>query len=333
MFYRKGRKEVNLIGGSALRQHTLYLIAPTLFLLSAISTVVPSAAKQLPVVVAADGVLCDLSRTLASNRVQVVCLVPPGANPHSFVLKPSDRRSLDLARLILINGYGLTPTLRKIRDVSTVVPVAERAVPQNQANADPHVWHDPAQAKAMLMVVRNHLQMLVGPNQKQAKELQRRAWAAANVLDDLATWTTDQISTVPRTNRVLVSEHRAFSAFARRYDIREIPLIDDYTTGGMLRPDTLRKITKSVRASGTQVLFAEALPPSKTLSRMSQSSAIPVASAALVADGLAFGRSLIQTATDNVCTFVTAQGGSCDNKGAGVLQQRWATLRMNPAPM
>ena len=286
----------------------------------------PAAATPLPIVVAADGILCDLSRTLAGDQVQVVCLVPAGTDPHSFALKPSDRRSLKLARLILINGYSLTPALRRLRGSSTVVAVAEQAVPYHQASKDPHVWHDPAQAMAMAIVVKNCLQTLLDSKSEQAKELQQRARAATAVLDDLAAWSTEQINTVPNINRVLVSEHRAFSAFARRYGIRELSLVDDYATGGMLRPNSLRKIANSVRASGTQVLFAEALPPSKILRRMSQSSGIPVASTVLFADGLAPGRSLVETATDNVCTFVVAQNGSCDSNGAAALQQRWAAL-------
>jgi len=60
--------------------------------------------------------------------------------------------------------------------------------------------------------------------------------------------------------------------------------------------------------------------------RISRASGIPIAKQALVADGLAPGKSLIQTATANVCTFVDAQGGRCDTKAASQLQQRWAAI-------
>ena len=38
------------------------------------------------------------------------------------------------------------------------------------------------------------------------------------------------------------------------------------------------------------------------------------------------GKALVQTATSNVCIFVNAQGGRCDQEAASQLQQRWAAI-------
>ena len=54
------------------------------------AAVVPAHAAQ-PVVVAVDGTLCDLTKTLAAGAASVTCLIPPGGDPHSYRLKPSDR--------------------------------------------------------------------------------------------------------------------------------------------------------------------------------------------------------------------------------------------------
>ena len=66
---------------------------------------------------------------------------------------------------------------------------------------------------------------------------------------------------------------------------------------------------------------------SKTLRRVSRSTGVPVNPTPLVADGLAPGRSTVQTATANVCTFVSGQGGRCDRAAADQLAQRWAAIR------
>ena len=282
------------------------------------------AAAPPPSVVAVDGVLCDITRSLVQGAARVTCLVPPGADPHAVALRGSDRQALSSARLVLVNGYNLTPAMKRIRVSAPVVAVAERAVPRNKA-LDPHLWHDPALTSAMVQESAAALQSVLGS--AQAGALQRRSQAMQAVLKQLGNWSARQLQTVPAAQRVLVSEHRAFSAFASRYGIRELPVIDTYASGGALRPSSLSAISQAIRQSGSKAIFAEALPPSKTLRRISSVSGVPIAKQPLYADGQAPGKSLIQTATANVCTFVNAQGGRCDQQTASALQQQWASIR------
>lgn len=277
-----------------------------------------------PLVVAADGVLCDLTRTLAADQARVVCLIPAGADPHQAALRPRDRQALADAQLVLLNGYGLTPALERLNGKAPRVAVAEQAVPQSPGR-DPHVWHNTSQAAAMLRVVEGRLVSVLPAS--AAAGVKQRSQAARSLFDDLGIWTGAQIRTVPEASRVLVTEHRAFSHLARRFGIRELPLLDSFTTAGLLRPAGLAAMTRAIRESGTRQLFAESLPVSKTLRRVSRSSGVPVNPTALVADGLAPGRSAVQTATGNVCTFVNGQGGRCDSAGAERLAHRWAAIR------
>ena len=277
-----------------------------------------------PLVVAADGVLCDMTRTLAADQATVICLIQAGSDPHQAVLRPRDRQALNDAALVLINGYGLTPALARVSTGATPVAVAERGVPSSPGR-DPHVWHDPARAAAMVRVVEARLAPLLPDG--ATKGLTRRSQAAGAVLAEVGRWIALQIETVPPRSRVLVTEHRAFSSLARRFGVRELPLLDSFTTAGVLRPSSLAAMTTSVRESGTRQLFAEALPISKTLRRVSRASGVPVNPTPLVADGLAPGHSLVQTAAKNVCTFVNGQGGRCDSDGAKRLAQRWAAIR------
>ena len=291
---------------------------------SALAGLLLAAAPPLPSVVAVDGVLCDLTRSLVQGSARVTCLVPPGADPHAMALRGSDRQALSSAQLVLVNGYNLTPAMQRIRVSAPVVPVAERAVPRNKA-LDPHVWHDPALTSVMVQATAAALKPVLGSAQGAA--LQRRSQAMQAVLNRLGSWSAQQLQTVPTAQRVLVSEHRAFSAFASRYGIRELPVLDTFATGGTLRPSSLAAISAAIRKSGTKAIFAEALPPSKTLRRISSVSGVAIAKRPLYADGQAPGQSLIQTATANVCTFVTAQGGRCDQQTASALQQQWAAIR------
>ena len=88
------------------------------------ASVLLAAAKTAnPTVVAADGILCDLTRTLVGDQAKVICLIKPGSDPHTLALRPADRGNLAKAQLVLLNGYNLTPALNKVRTPGIKVKV------------------------------------------------------------------------------------------------------------------------------------------------------------------------------------------------------------------
>ena len=316
-------------------------VIKALLVLATVSATPVSAQASQPTVVAIDGVLCDLTRTLVASDAKVVCLIQPGSDPHNYRLKPSDRQALSSASLVLHNGYNLTPSANKISGSAKVVAVAEKAIPTtDHANhdndhaehgahdhdgSDPHVWHDPANSAAMVTVIAERLAPILPATQQSA--LAARAAEAINVLNAVGDWGGKQFATIPENQRVLVSEHQAYSHLTNRYGLRQITMLDSFTTGGVLRPSSLRTITAEVQGSGAQTLFPESLPVSKTLRRISRSTGLPVNGTPLFADGLAPDRSTVGTATLNICTVVQGQGGQCDQAAADELMARWSAIR------
>ena len=272
---------------------------------------------------AVDGTLCDITRTLASSAVAVTCLIPPGGDPHGYRLKPSDRQALAKADLILHNGFGLTPSAKKITSSGKVVAVGEVALPNYRGN-DPHVWHNPANSAAMVTVVANSMAPLLPAAELAA--LGSRAAKAKAVFGALGGWAGAQFSRLPSNSRVLVTDHQTYSHLVNRYGVEEISMLDSYTTGGVLRPSSFQAITAAVKASGALVIFTPSIPANKTLRRISRSTGLPIARTPLYGEGVAAGETAVSTATLNICTMVNGQGGSCDRAAAEKLAQRWSAI-------
>ena len=287
------------------------------------AAVVPAHAAQ-PVVVAVDGTLCDLTKTLAAGAASITCLIPPGGDPHSYRLKPSDRSQIAKSDLVLHIGFGLTPSAKKLKSPGTVVAVGERALP-SYGGSDPHVWHDPAHSAAMVRVISSSLAPVLAASDRAA--LQQRTARAVALFQALQGWEAKQFSSLPSAQRVLVTDHRTYSHLARRFGVAEIAMLDSHTTGGVLRPSSLQKITQEVKSSGAKSIFAPTARPSKTLQRISKSTGLPIATTPLYGEGIAAGRNAVSTATLNVCTIVNGQGGSCDTAGANALNAEWSSIR------
>ena len=293
---------------------------PSLFAISLAH--VPAQASQ-PSVVAVDGTLCDLTRTLAGTAVSVTCLIPPRGDPHGYRLKPSDRQALSKADLVVHVGFNLTPSAKEISVPGTVVAVGEVALPTYRGN-DPHVWHDPANSAAMTSVVANRLSPLLYGDALIA--FASRAASAQGVLNDLGSWASVQFAKLPVNQKVLVTDHQTYSHLASRYDLNEISMLDSYTTGGALKPSSLNAITKAISASGAKVILSSYLPANKSLKRISKRSGLPIASTPLYGEGIAPGETAVSTATKNVCAILKGQGVTCDQAAANSLATRWEDI-------
>ena len=293
-------------------------------------------------VIAADGVLCDITRRLAASDLTVACLLEPGDDPHQFRLTPQQSRALADAQLVLINGYGLTPALS---DQPNSLAVAERAVPSSpllntpesdsgehhdahdHGDRDPHVWHDPRQAAAMVQVVAQQLEQL---KPSASRAIASRATAMTTVLQQLDRWNRAQFATLPGT-RPLATSHRAFASLARAYGLQEWPVVDATSSSDSLRPQAFQAVVHNLQRQKVPMLFAEQLPAGKGLQRISTLSGVPLAPAALVADGLAKNTgepgNLISTLSDNTCLIVRGLRGRCDRTSQRSLIQSWLAIR------
>jgi len=301
-------------------------------------------------VIAADGALCDITRRLAASSLKVECLMGPSDDPHQLQLSPAQTRQINQAKLLLINGYGLTPALDKL---SRAVKVAEIAVPNSpnlndgghgdkhsqaehehdhnhegddeaahlHGDQDPHVWHDPRQAAAMVKLVSQKLEQL---DPQAAPQIQARSQAMQRSLNALDRWNRQQFSTIPAP-RVLAS-----ASLARAYQLKELPVIDATSTSEALRPKALANVVaalrnQGVRNQGVRSLFAEQTPASKALLRISSLSGVPLANQPLRADSA--GDNLMATLTTNTCLIVDALGGRCNQASGSALVASWNAIR------
>lgn len=281
-------------------------------------------------VIAADGVLCDLTTKLAQGLLPVVCLLGAGDDPHSFVLTPQQRAAWARARLRLVNGYNLTPALHQL---PKAVRVAEIAVPTSiwmGSGRDPHVWHNPANAAAMTRVIAKQLAPLL-PAGDQGR-LEQRSMAMVGLLHQLQLWQAAQLASIPTgpggNSSPLATSHRSMASFAELHGLRELPLVDSFSDSDSLRPQQLQKVVGRLKREQVLRLFAEPGPPGRDLERISSLSGVPIAQTPLWTDGLGKnaegqGLNLVATSVQNTCAISLGLGGKCDRIAGERLGRQW----------
>ena len=201
--------------------------------------------------------LADFVRGVGGDRVEVELLVPPGADPHTYGIQPSQMRFLAEARLLVVVGLGLEWWLEDVVSAAgnphlEVVVTAEGIDP---IDGDPHIWLDPLNAVLQVAAIRDAL-IRADPGGRLSYELN-----AARYISDLLALHREIEARVARwSHREFVALHGAWGYFARRYGLDQLAVIEP-SPGREPSPREVARIIKLVRARGVRAIFVEVQHP------------------------------------------------------------------------
>jgi ABC-type Zn uptake system ZnuABC Zn-binding protein ZnuA len=210
-----------------------------------------------PVVVATTTQIGDFARNIGGDRVVVHQLLKPNTDPHEYEPRPRDVRQTADAAVVLENGDGLDQWMGDIVDKSgtdaTVVDLGA-AVPVKR-HGDPHWWHDPRNARAAALKIRNTLAQ-VDPT--HTADYDRAAERYVTQIDALDSGIQKCFRAVPPAERKLVTDHDAFGYFASRYGIIVIgAVIPSTTTEAQPSAGDTARLAELIRREHVKAIFPE----------------------------------------------------------------------------
>jgi len=280
-----------------------------------------------PAIVATTTQVGDFTRELVGSSADVTQLLTPGQGAHGF--DPSAGQLLALARAdaVVVNGGGLESWLDDALEASgfdgTLIDASEGIElygtgdhDETSAEADhddpghdlaeaaddhsdhdhgdgnPHIWTDPELAERMVANIADGLAEVPGIDDA---ELAANASHYSEQLDALDTWISDNVATVPVEQRLLVTNHDAFTYFVDAYDVTFIgsiiPSFDDNAEPSAAEIDEL---VAKIRDTGVAAVFSEASISPKAAETIAAESGAAVYSG----DDALYGDSLGQPGTE-----------------------------------
>ena len=221
--------------------------------------------------------IADLARNLAGGLAEVKGIMKPGEDPHVYDVRPRDAQTLARAELVLMNGFHLEATLGHIVENNAkgvVVELAEKAVARplasenNTGAPDPHCWMNVEYFRGYTQHARD---ALIAVDPANADTYRKNAELYIAELDQLEAWIKQQVATVPRERRVMVTSHDAFEYLGAAYDIDVYGMIG-ISTEQAPRPQDIEKLRTMIRERGVRALFVET-SVSETLNNLVRKSA------------------------------------------------------------
>ena len=275
-------------------------------------------------VVATTAVVADFVRNVGGDRVHVVQILKPGVDPHDYEASVADIQAIADADLVVKSGVGLEAawlddTVRsagyggEVVDASRGVKVRAGNGDEEQEAGDPHIWHDPANARIMVDDIAAAL-AAKDPAGKAGYERSAAAYDAK--LATLDAENKAEISTIPVAQRKLVTNHDAFGYYCARYGITFVgSIIPSFDTSAELSGKGVSDLVAKIRETGVRAVFSESSLPPKTAETVAAEAGVQVVEGedSLYADGLgppgSPGGTYLGAERHNTGTIVKALGG------------------------
>jgi zinc transport system substrate-binding protein len=248
---------------------------PLLFLLIIQFPATSCLAEKIPVIASIYPV-ADMVRQVGGDHVQVTCVLPPGASPHTFEPKPSLLRAFSSARIFFMIGAGLefwAGKFIKLAGPNLLTVVLSRGVDliastehdhehhphgkesktfkNEPAAANPHIWLDPVIAKSMVQKITDALCRVDPAHLAYYNQRSRNYLKELDRLDHLMATTTARFK-----NKKYVAFHPAWAYFARQYGLESAGVIE-VAPGRNPTPLQIKNIISAIGQYHIHAVFAE----------------------------------------------------------------------------
>jgi len=258
--------------------------------------------------------LADVAENVGGDLVEVVTLLPPGANPHVFEVTAEQMRECSGADLYIKVGAGLDDWADKLVSSaarSPAVVVASEGIDLLRAGehnhgshyggGDPHVWLDPMLVKDKIAPHIARALIELRPESKDYFERNLKNYSLQ--LDRLDAAIRKKLSSL--TSRKFVSLHSCWGYFARRYNLEEVATIEEYP-GKEPSARWLAGVIDKVKKSGTAgAIFAGSQFNPKAAEVIAEETGLKVCTLDPIGRG-----SYIETMRCNVVAMCRVLGGS-----------------------
>lgn len=206
-----------------------------------------------------------LVAAIAGDQFETHTLIPVGASPHFYTLKPSDRQRLSQAKVIFRVHPSLEQHLNKT--LKTLAPAIQQVNLAEAPNihlrhfdhiqttkthgTDTHIWLDPKNAIAMSQAISQNLQTV---DPKNAHVYANNADALIKSIQQTDKNIKAQLK--PLQKHPYLVQHDAWQYFEKHYQLNKVASINGLS-GQSIGAASLRRLFRLIKTQGIQCLFID----------------------------------------------------------------------------
>ena len=262
-----------------------HLLLPAALLAASTLTACDVGSDDGPLIVVSTNILGDVVENVVGDQAEVLTLMKPDADPHSFEISAQEAGRVRSADLLVANGLGLEEGLQQHLDAAAddgvatfvagdAVEVLGYAEGDASGTPDPHFWTDPGRVLDVLDALEPVLADVDGID-------------AARLADDVAAYRADVAAVetemadafagIPAERRALVTNHHVFGYLAQRFDFEVVgAVIPGGTTLAAPSASDLSDLVEAVEETGVPAIFAESSSPDRLVQALASEADVRV---------------------------------------------------------
>ena len=218
------------------------------------------------------GMINDIVKNIGGSHVETQALMGAGVDPHLYKATPGDLRLLNEADAIFYNGLHLEGKMADILEkmearkpsVAVVAALPKEQLLRFESSPefpDPHVWFD---VKKWIFAAQSVRDELIAFDAKNADDYRKNADDYIARLEKLDAYARQQLATVPKAGRVLVTAHDAFNYFGKAYDV-EVMGLQGISTASEASLRDVQRIVDALAKRKIKAVFVESSVPRRNI--------------------------------------------------------------------
>ena len=230
----------------------------------------------------------DFANIIVGDKFDVILLLPPGVEPHSFELTPKDMSTIMNSDLFIYTGNIMEPWVNNILDTLVeenvnVLDLSEGIKLKNfefeaheehegheESQYDPHYWTDPMNAKIMVDEI---LKAVISIDKNNEEFYKQNAEKLKEDLDKLDKNIKEVVDN-SESKTIISGGHFAFGYFADRYGLEYISPYEGFSPNAEPSAQAIANIMKIVKETDAKAIFYEELVDPKISKRISEQTGI-----------------------------------------------------------
>jgi len=251
----------------------------------------PSASDR-PLIVVTTNILGDVVEQIVGDEAEVLTLMRPNADPHSFEISAQEASQILRADLVVSNGLGLEEGLQQHlgaaddEGVPSLVAGDVIDVLNYSINSpDPHFWTDPERMLDVVAALTDAISTEVDGVDAATIAAQADDYTAQlRALDEeMAT----AFAAIDEGQRNLVTNHHVFGYLAQRFDFTVVgAVIPGGSTLAAPSASDLRDLVTAINTTGVTTIFAESSQPDRLVQVLADEAGVDVAVVELFTESL-----------------------------------------------
>ena len=192
----------------------------------------------------------DITKEIVGDRYDVILIMPPGAEPHNFELRPQDLIKLRGVKIIFSHGMTIDKWVNDITNNFKEVKIVPLYQSVNLIDEDPHFWLSIENMKKIAQKIAEEMENFDPQNKDYYEENFDNVLNKLNELSKFAQYVSKNFS-----SRYLITQHDAFRYLAQELNLQVISYLEG--PHKELTPADLKKLIDSIKIFNIKVIFKE----------------------------------------------------------------------------